>query len=146
MPTLGPPEDFAALKAENEALRRQVADLERQVLFLTTHSTLAAGMAGETIISKIISGKMTPYAEAFDVATVGGLRLEVKYARLNRHSKESLNTRRWPWGKVFGESGNKNYDFLILVGEADERYREKYKSPESQYVIFFAYLSTRYIH
>jgi hypothetical protein len=37
-------------------------------------------------------------------------------------TKPGTPTYRWAWAKPFGESGNKSYDRLILVGEVDGRY------------------------
>src|SRR2546423_13713289 len=123
------------LEAENEALRERVVELERKVQFLETHSLLAQGIRGEVLISDVVNGKITTYAAAHDVKTVSGTRLEVKRAGLSSPVKRT-STKRWQWAKIFGESGKKEFDFLILVGDADSRYQNLYRDPGSPYVIF----------
>src|SRR5437868_5327032 len=45
-------------------------------------------------------------------------------------------SKRWQWNKILGESGNKYYDYVILVGDADHRYRSLYTDSSSPYVLF----------
>lgn len=132
-----PPLSLAELINENAALRERVRALQEQVSFLTTHKALAAGFAGETLISTLVQGSMTAYAASYDVSTNSGSKIEVKYARINQKYKYKPDYKRWAWGKIFGESGAKNFDYLCLVGERDERYSSMYKDPASPYVIFF---------
>lgn len=125
------------LRAENEALKERIAHLEKQICQLETHQTLYAGARGESIISKMVGGEITAYNAGHDIEIGGskGLRLEVKMASLNRPVKHS-GTLRWAWSKILGESGDKEYDWLILIGKKDDRYIDHYPDPDSAYVFF----------
>ena len=124
-------------RAENIALRRRIGELETQVSFLTTHRTLATGFAGERLVSRLVSGGMTPYAASYDVSTPSGLTIEVKYSALLLHDKRfPQGAKRWAWNKVLGESGNKVFDVLLLAGARDERFATEYKDPQSPFVFF----------
>ncbi|MFC7556654.1 hypothetical protein ACFQU7_37180 [Pseudoroseomonas wenyumeiae] len=79
---------------------------------------------------------MTAYAASYDVSTNSGSKIEVKYVKVNQKYKDNPDHKRWAWGKIFGESGAKNFDYLCLVGERDERYISDYKDPTSPYVMF----------
>lgn len=65
------------------------------------------------------------------------LTLEVKFSKLGPQS-HCPSSRRWTWGPFRGADGKKSYDRLILVGEPDLRYKERYKdqSVHAQYVLF----------
>ncbi|WP_415897195.1 hypothetical protein [Neptuniibacter sp. QD57_21] len=129
--------ELERLQAENEALKEKIAHLEKHIYQLETHQTLFAGARGESIISKLVDGEVTAYGESHDIEIGGeeGLRLEVKMASLNRPVKHS-NTLRWAWSKILGESGDKDYDWLILIGKKDERYLAYYPDLDSAYVFF----------
>jgi hypothetical protein len=124
-----------ALIIENKHLQEIINSLEQKLSFLTRHTTLSAGIAGETLIGKIIKGQLTPYAESFDVVSSEGALIEVKFANLNRALKTS-DTMRWAWGKIFGEGGQKRFDYLVLIGDKDKRWVSSYKDIESPFVIF----------
>lgn len=129
-------QDIAALEIENRKLRETIASLSERLSFLETHRTLAAGLRGETLISDLVNGKITAYATPHDIeVTATGQVIEVKLAKLNKPVRTST-THRWAWSKVFGESGRKKYDHLLLVGEADLKYREQYRDQGSPYVLF----------
>ena len=53
-----------------------------------------------------------------------GARLEVKYSHLNGPNKSK--TKRWNWHSVLGSANNKQYEYLVLVGEKDARYDDQY--------------------
>jgi hypothetical protein len=131
-----------ALMVENATLRNRVRELdervhhlEEQLVYLTTHKTLAAGISGETLISKLVNGQMTAYSASFDVVDQLGQTIEVKYSKLNV-AINGRYTKRWAWGKIFGEGGHKKFDFLILIGEKDMRWSEHYSDKSSSFVIF----------
>lgn len=123
------------LEQENAELRKQIAFLEQKVAFFTNHKTLAAGISGETLISQLVDGVVTSYAASYDVVDRSGRLIEVKYSRLNTAAKTS-GTQRWAWGKIFGEGGAKKFDYLILVGDRDDRWKEFYKDKSSPFVMF----------
>jgi hypothetical protein len=124
-----------ALEKENTHLKSVIADLERKLGVLTSHPTLAAGIAGESIVAKIVNGVVTAYAGAFDVTAASGAKIEVKYSKLNIKYKERDDTR-WAWGKIFGEGGSKVFDYLLLVGDADKRHARHYRDSDSSFVMF----------
>jgi hypothetical protein len=123
------------LERENAELRKAVLLLQQRLAFFTNHKTIAAGISGETLISRLADGVVTSYAESYDVVDASGRRIEVKYSGLNTPTKQSP-TKRWAWAKIFGEGGAKEFDYLILVGERDERWAEHYKDPTNPFVLF----------
>jgi hypothetical protein len=125
-------ESLERLRAENLALRAQIEHLEAQLRFLSQHRTLAAGIRGEEIIAKLVAGQLTPHTAGHDVDSNSG-KIEVKYANL---SAVGPTTKRWQWQKIFGQAGSKDYDHLLLVGQADERFTSAYRDPRSPYVLF----------
>lgn len=130
-----PNEKIAALKDEVLRLNEENKRLKDQVSFLVGHQTLAEGMRGERLISGLLDGSLTTHTESFDVELHNGVHLEVKTSKLNAPTK-GLPTRRWAWGKIFGDHNAKKFDFLILVGESDNRYSAYYADPKSPYVFF----------
>lgn len=122
------------LAAENKVLRERVAALEEQLNFLGQHRMLSAGIKGERLIARIVGGELTPHTTGHDIET-GSANIEVKYAKLSRPVR-TAPTLRWQWQKIFGQTGGKNYSHLVLIGEADSRYRSGYRDPLSPYVFF----------
>jgi hypothetical protein len=129
-------------RTENHKLKQKIAELEARTAYLEnealqyrTHELLATGMRGETLVSKIVNGRVTAYAIGHDIETGGGTLLEVKRSKLHSWDKRSGSTK-WQWAKLLGESGKKKYDYAILVGDIDRRYAEYYKDPNSSWVIF----------
>lgn len=119
------------LEAENRFLRERLQ-------FLEYHPTIAAGLRGETLVSQAVNGTLTVFTASSDVViSDSGLRLEVKYSKLNQAvAKIGASTQRWTWSRPLGQNNSKVYDRLILVGVADIRYRTQYCDPESPFVIF----------
>lgn len=125
------------LKKEVDRLASRIMELEKKFEFLETHTLLARGIRGESLISTIVSGTLTSYAASHDVETAGGCRLEVKYSALHTHIKKYPDgASKWQWAKLLGEAGQKVFDYLLLVGEADRRFQRLYKDASSPYVIF----------
>lgn len=127
---------------ENRQLRDSVASLSAEIVtlkqkidFLTGHATLLAGIKGETLISGILKGKMTALTASEDVILKDGKLVEVKYSRLNNPHR-AATTKRWSWSRLFGNGGQKRYDYVVLVGEKDERWSDQYRDPLSPFVIF----------
>lgn len=127
---------FVELRAENDKLRRRVNELEAQLNFLGQHKTLAAGIRGERLVSRAIGGKLTLHTASIDIVTTDGRSIEVKYAKKSYSDAAYPNYKRWQWQKVFGETGGKDFDYLVLIGEADERYRSLYMDQSSPFVMF----------
>lgn len=127
--------ELEVLRQENAALRLRLAALEAQLAFLGNHRTLAAGLTGEVLISQHVDGTTTAYAAGHDVRSANGQTIEVKKSRLTEPAK-GYASRRWQWQKVFGQSGGKQYDYLLLVGDVDERFRQHYRNDGAPFVFF----------
>lgn len=124
-----------AVLHENHELREEITRLKAKLDYLTTHRTVAAGIAGEKIVSELIGGTMSAYAAGFDVKTYNGRLIEVKQSRGCR-SVAGYPSLRWQWAKVFGERGTKSYDYLLLIGDVDARYQHLYRDRNAPYVFF----------
>lgn len=129
--------------SENEKLRRRVAELEQEnatlrakVTFFDRTPWMHDGMRIEQIVAELVGGTTTPVNERFDVLTRGGVRIEVKYSNLNLVDRQRARATRWTWAHILGFDGGKSFDHLILVGDADTRYRASYRDPESPFVFF----------
>jgi len=127
--------DLQKLLAENAKLRQEIAELRQQLRFFDTHPTLALGMAGESLIAGISGGLETKHTAISDIILPDGATIEVKTAHLSSPSL-TAPTKRWQWNKIFGQTGLKSYDYLVLVGEIDERYRYTYSYSDHNYVFF----------
>ena len=123
-----PQREVERLKHENTVLRSRLA-------FFQQHPTLAMGLRGESIVAKLVRGTMVAGNAPHDVVTKRGHRIEVKYSGLNAPVR-GRDTRRWVWTKVFGESGRKKYDRLLLVGLPDQRFSSSYKDRRAAFVLF----------
>lgn len=127
--------DITLLLQRVEELEAENATLRSELNFLKVHPTLAQGIKGETLIAQLVQGQITAFAEKYDVVTDAGIRIEIKYSKLNRPMKTS-STRRWNWCKPLGSlDRGKNYHYLVLVGEKDERYLDQYPD-DTPYVYF----------
>ena len=123
---------------DTQYYRSQIAWLQKEIDILRDHIdhfSPAGGFSAEAFVASIVGGQVTSHTEQADVKLPSGLCLEVKYSRLNRPNPVSP-TLRWSWAHVFGNSGNKKYESLILVGKQDSRFVDAYKDPLSPYVIF----------
>ena len=122
-------------KLEEENLR-----FRREIEFLKTHTSIAQGIRGETLISRAIGTATTSYAAAYDMETDDGKRIEIKFSKLNQPSK-TASTRRWNWSKPLGwlDKG-KDYDFLLLIGEKDDRFSDQ-SIDSTPYVYFLVPMS-----
>lgn len=127
-------DEIDLLKEQISKLNERNAQLEKEVEFLRLHPTLAQGLKGERLICSLTEGIATLLNTEFDVRTKTDVKLEVKFSKL--HAPSNSSTRRWTWSKPLGwlDKG-KEYDFLILIGEKDNRFKAQYKD-ESPYVIF----------
>lgn len=116
------------LESENERLREELS-------FLKLHPTISRGLRGEALILRLVEGESTSYAASYDIRTADGLKIEVKYSKLNQPMKLAP-TLRWNWSKPLGwlDKG-KDYHFLLLIGEKDTRYLKQYLD-NTPYVYF----------
>lgn len=123
--------DYPRLLQEHIALqaRLKTLSLEHEAL---KYKTIAHG--GERYILELTSGSPQRYAESFDVLSPSGHRLEVKSSRCHFVNRSESKSRRWTWSNLLGSSGQKQYDYAILLGEMDRDYLNAY--PQGRYVIF----------
>lgn len=127
--------EFITLRQRIIELELENARIMSELDFLKTHSSMVQGIKGETLVAQLIDGKLTSFAESYDVATITGLRIEVKYSKLNQPVKNSP-TLRWNWSKPLGwlDKG-KDYHYILLIGEKDQRYLADYPD-RTPYVYF----------
>jgi hypothetical protein len=128
--------ELSQLRAENNSLRTRICELEDRLNYLGRHRTLARGIAGERLIADAVSGLLTPHTSAVDVNLPDGRTVEVKQAKVSAGNPARNVGRRWQWQKVFGETNQKMYDVLLLVGEADPAFQNSYLDPAAPYVLF----------
>ena len=128
------PQRLKQLEDENHQLKQTNKDLKDKLEFMKMHPVLVAGLKGETLVCDLVGGELTSFAASYDIKT-DKCKIEVKYSNLGVPVKGSV-TRRWSWGKPLGwKDKGKDYDFLILVGEKDDRFPEQY--PESNKFVWF---------
>lgn len=128
-----------ALKEQIQILKNENASLRAKVAFFENHPTIAQGIKGERIIAKIVPGDLTTHNQSFDfAASRRSLKLEIKFSRLNNAVRriKTKPTFRWAWAKPLGESGQKVFDRLILVGEKNAEHKDLYLDKNSPYVFF----------
>lgn len=124
-----------SLEEENKILRSRVESLERELAFLKTHTSIAQGMRGESLILDLTGGAIGSYASQHDVTLRDGTKVEVKFSKLNKPNLKA-STKRWSWSKPLGwKDKGKSYDLLLLVGQKDERFKE-HNIDDSPYVFF----------
>lgn len=124
------------VEEEVEQLRERIRILEREVDFLRSHPALSQGLKGERLICDITGSIATQLNASFDLTSTTGLKVEVKVSKLHTPVRVAPNTKRWSWTKPMGwlDKG-KDYDYLILLGEKDIRYKDQYLD-DSPYVAF----------
>lgn len=81
--------DVITLKQRIAELELENAKLKNELDFLKTHPTITQGIKGETLVAKLVGGSATSYSDSYDVTTSTGLRIEVKYRKLNQPMKSS---------------------------------------------------------
>ena len=125
------------LEAENTRLRDENAVLRSKVTFFDEVTWLASGLRGENVIAELLGGEVTRHNARHDLTLRGknNITMEIK---LSNHSRLGKNrpTRTWAWARLLGADGGKQYDRLILLGDADPRYQTLYADPTSPYVLF----------
>ena len=99
---------IATLETKNAHLEVEVSGLKSKIEVLEHHPTLAAGLAGERLISKLVRGKPTAFVCDHDLVTPKGTRLEIKRSNLSvKYQKNGVLTHRWTWRHVLGNGGKK---------------------------------------
>lgn len=130
----------ARLRAERLASHQPLEDIlaAAKALELLASSGRAGCSAAESAVAQWTGGNVTPqYDAGYDVVSQNGSRLEVKYSKLNRPHKSGDSTR-WNWTNILGNASEfkKPYDYLILVGQADERFLSDFPVLDGKFVVF----------
>lgn len=123
------------LEAENASLRSERDRLLDNIHRLEAEIFLPESLRAESFVARLVSGLLSVRNASIDILSGSGRKLEVKFSKLGfADLRRTIKTKRWAWSKPFGESGNKRYDRLILIGLKDERF--DYLDPLSPFVIF----------
>ena len=123
------------LEDENCELKQSIAIIKAELVLLKTHLILLAGLRGETIVCDLVGGKLTSFAESYDIEA-GQCKIEVKFSNLGFPVRGHA-TQRWSWSKPLGwKDKGKSYDYLILLGEKDLRFPSQYLDT-GPYACFF---------
>ncbi len=109
-------------------------ELENKINELTNTSKLLVGIRGEDLILRLSKGTKSNIQETFDITLQNGDKLEVKYARIHIPVKTST-TKRWSWMRVLGSGNKKDYKWLVLVAEKDNKY-QSYNEDNSNFLFF----------
>ncbi|HEV2521996.1 MAG TPA: hypothetical protein VGT24_06410 [Candidatus Acidoferrales bacterium] len=123
------------MKSELSILRIRVRELEAECAALRREVEALKPFDAEFLVAQLTGGDIkTNFHDPYDVLLKSGLRLEVKYSHLNKPNPSK--TLRWNWSRPMGLSDKRGeYDYLVLVGQKDERYKEQYPD-DSRYVFF----------
>ena len=121
-------DEIEQLRKENQRLRAKLTEAKNKIISLQqqieTHSTMATGMQGEKHILDCIPATATIRNGIYDLLTHDGQRVEVKTSKLVDAGEGHM---RWQWGKVTGQSEDKDYDRIFLIGilppDAPKRYQ-----------------------
>lgn len=123
------------IEEENSLLKKRISVLESEIAFLRTHPSIMQGIKGETLIAKLTGGSISTYAESHDVKIGDSIKIEVKFSKLNTPNRVA-STKRWNWSKPLGwMDKGKDFSFLLLIGEKDERFLDQYLD-DAPYVFF----------
>jgi hypothetical protein len=129
------PQRLKQLEDENRELTKTNARLKNELDCIKKHPVLLAGIKGEKLVCDLVGGKLTAFGKSFDL-TAGKCKIEVKYSNLGIAVQGSA-TRRWSWSKPLGwKDKGKDYHYLILLGEKDDRFPDQYLDT-TPYVCFF---------
>jgi regulator of replication initiation timing len=126
--------EYAALKEENGKLKRENQKLRKANRELKRTLSFQRGDPVVKYIARLTKGQVTPYKEGYDIVTKCGKQLEVKVSyTLNEQTR--TRTKRWVWDRILGLNETKRFDFLLLAGRKDERYKAQYP-PGLKWVFF----------
>jgi hypothetical protein len=117
-------------------LRRRVIELcTKFVREFGQPQSKAAWIEAEKLAGEIMNGCAMPSSHPYDYkVSVSGKchRIEVKYSTCSKEAK-------WSFNKIFGESGQRDFDILLMIGLADKRFVKLYH-PDAELtgLVFFA--------
>lgn len=130
------PSELAVLREQNRQLRAELERLQARLKDFELHPD-AAGTNAEAYVVGLVRGVFARDGRC-DVIARNGRLLEVKFSRAH-YPKRARKTRTtgtclWAWSKVLG---SRQYDHLILVGNANTPYGSAYRlEPSEQFVLF----------
>jgi len=126
------------LERENSYLKKENNRLLKNIQILEEDKQISESLRAESFVASLVQGAMSTNNAFYDVKLNGGSQLlEVKFSRLNLNDRKRQNpSKRWAWSKPFGESGNKEFNNLILIGLKDDRFINHYLDPKNPFIIF----------
>ncbi|MHC2021485.1 hypothetical protein [Methylobacterium sp. CM6247] len=127
--------EIEKLQKENATLLIKIDNLNRHLTALRTRLKSVTGNEGEDLLAGLLIGDLTVGNKSFDFIGNDGLKYEIKTSKLGV-PMIGANTKRWTWSKIFGMSRKKEFDWIVLVGEKDERFADHYTDKESDVVCF----------
>jgi antitoxin HigA-1 len=118
--------DLASARNEIDRLNERILNLESKNVILENENrnlrrrdSHAQGLRGAVFVAELTGGVLTRYKDGWDVRMANGTLIEVKFSRIHPQ-------RRWTWDSLLGRNYTKIFDFLVLVGDKDERYDNRY--------------------
>ena len=127
-------EENEALKKKLESLRNKLRDLTNERAHNLRHAGNTTGKSAEKYLARLLNANARPPTSGYDLMA-NGQRLEVKGSGLLANGNRYGFTK-WAWRRLFGGSGSKCYDRLILCGVSNQEFRKHYRDPKSPYVFF----------
>lgn len=126
-------------KSKIKRLKETIRILNSKLAVFTGIQTAVHGTEGENFILELIKGGSKIHHNAsYDLVTKKRNRIEMKTAKcLPVFNNKETPCKRWGWRYVIrANKKRKYYDYLILMGEKDERY-DYNDSTKTPYVYFF---------
>jgi len=120
-------------------LRERIKYLNAQLALFKNIQKRVGGITGEDFIQGICrDGFKTEHNASYDFLTKNRKRIEVKKAQcLPVNNRSETPCYRWAWRYVIRTNKKrKYYDYLLLIGDKDKRYRQN-DIDKSPYVFFF---------
>lgn len=109
-----------------------------EILFDMASTGRAGCSAAEANVARWTGGRvMKSYDAGYDVVARSGARIEVKFSKLNQPNKVR-DSFRWNWTNILGNASalRKDYDYLVLVGQKDDRFAGDYPIIDGAFVVF----------
>jgi hypothetical protein len=97
-------------------------------------SNIHQGLKFEERILKLIKGTQGAPGGPYDIIAGKRKKVEVKFSELN--SPNGTTCKRWDWHSLYGHNGKNKWDYLILGGKKDPRFKNIYKDKRSSNVYF----------
>lgn len=113
-------------KSEIKKLKKKIKQLRAHLTVFRGIQKTVNGTAGEKFILQLIKGGIkTDHNASYDLVTKRGNKIELKTAQCLPVNKKMTPCYRWNWRYVIRPNKKrKYYDYLILIGEKDKRYKQ----------------------